>query len=140
MARVLVLDLSPASRLAVLAALGPGHEVHASLPDEEPLRQVRRVAPDVVLVGLAPDRGAAQRLVRAIQTDAGPRRRIAVVEATPHAMGPDAVLAWGVDGWLGDPSRAAALIDAVVTGPWPVRVGAFSPPAGLLRRLRRALL
>lgn len=143
MARVLVVDPDPRSRLAVLAALGRAHDVHALEPGADPLREVRRLAPDLVILGASPGPEAVQRLARAIRTDGGPARRVALVELPPHAVGPDVSCAsWGLDGWLGQPEDAAAWVRALEVGPWPVRVGAHAPARGpgILRRLRRALL
>lgn len=125
-------------RLRLLSTLAREHTVEVVDQGAEPLRAVRRVMPEVFLVGLHADPEAALRLVRAVRTDGGQPPLIGVIEEAPHRVGPELVIErWGADGWLGDADDVEAFVADLARGPRPVRRGAVV--RGLWTRLRGAL-
>lgn len=141
MARVLLVDPSPASRLLAIAALSGEHQVQSGDDAAEPLRALRRNPVDVVL--LAPELGGEHRaqLVRAIRTDAPgrPSPRIGILSRPGDGVGPDEALGgWAADGWLGEPARLPEFVRLLLLGPLPVRLGEHRPSlaARIARRVR----
>lgn len=142
MARVLLVDPFPRTRLPVISALSEQHQVMTPEDEADPLRTIRRGAVDVVLISLAPGARTTLALVRAIRTDApgrsGGAPKVGVYCTPGDPTGPErAVDGAGADGWLGDPALASEFVARLVTGPWPVRLGTFEP--GLLRRIAHRL-
>jgi hypothetical protein len=132
-ARVFVVDPHARSRLAALMGLAAGHDAQCLEADADLLKSVRRIVPEVVLFCAAGEPAQIQRSVRLILTDSGPKPRVGVYEPAPHHAGPDVALErWGADGWAAEPSAAGALVDALLRGAGPVRMGTFTP--GLLSR------
>jgi len=137
---VLVLLHEPALtvRLRLLSALSREHTVEVVEPGIEPIRAVRRVMPEVFLVGLHGDGEAALRLLRVVRTDGGAPPLLGVIEEPPHRVGPDlAIDRWGADGWLGDAGDVEAFVADLAGGPRPVRRGGVV--RGLWTRIRGAL-
>ena len=113
--------------------LAAGHDAQCLEADADLLKSVRRIVPEVVLFCAAGEPAQIQRSVRLILTDSGPKPRVGVYEPAPHHAGPDvAIERWGADGWAAEPSAAGALVDALLRGAGPVRMGTFTP--GLLSR------
>lgn len=136
--RVLVHDPVLRSRLQVVAALSGAYEVSVIGDGVEPIKAVRRVAPDVLISNLGADADAALRLVRTVRTDGGPVPRMGLYEPAPHRVGPElAIGVWGADGWLGDVARIGEFVAEISHASLAVRIGEHQP--GLLSRLGRHL-
>lgn len=137
---MLVLLHEPAltARLRLVSALSREHAVEVVEQGVEPIRAVRRVMPEVFLVGLHGDSAAALRLLRVVRTDGGVSPLLGVIEAPPHRVGPElAIDRWGADGWLGDPADVEEFVAELGRGPRPVQRGAVV--RGLWKRVRVAL-
>lgn len=135
---ILVHEPALGARLRLVSALAREHTVEVVAPGVEPIRAVRRVMPEVLLVGLHADSEAALRLLRAVRTDGGASPLLGVVEDPPHRVGPDlAIDRWGADGWLGDSGDVERFVAELACGPRPVRRGDVA--RGLWTRLRGAL-
>ena len=139
---VLLHEPSLPIRLRLLSALSREHTVEVVEAGVEPIRAVRRVMPELFLVGLHADSEPALRLLRTVRTDGAAPPLLGVVEQPPHHVGPElAIERWGADGWLGDPEDVEAFVLELARGPRPVRRGVvvrglWTRLAGVMRRSR----
>ncbi len=125
---VLVADPDVRGRLWVVDSLRGGFAVSIPGPGENPLRAVRRLHPDAVLLAVPRGRsGEAERTCRLIKTDSGSPRR------------PERALSSALaDGYIGGRIEAGELVAftaGLLAGERPVVV--HKPPPGLLGRLLR---
>ncbi len=126
-------------RLRALAALrGVVTLVVAEDPDESPLRLVRRLRPDTLLLALGRGRLApGLALCQRICTDAGRVPRIGLTDRWSRLRDPAAALATcGAEGYLGgvaDDAALVAFVGELNAGRKPVLL--HPPEPGLLGRL-----
>lgn len=108
--RVLIADDNEHNRDYAYQVLTEGYDVELAGDGREALAQVRRRAPDLVLLDLSMPRMNGWDVARALKADPA-TARIPLVACTAHAMAGDRerALAVGFDGYLAKPYRPKEL-------------------------------
>jgi hypothetical protein len=137
---VLVADPDVRGRLWVVDSLRGGFAVSIPGPGENPLRAVRRLHPDAVLLAVPRGRsGEAERTCRLIKTDSGSPPLVGLLDQWGRVRRPERALSSALaDGYIGGRIEAGELVAftaGLLAGERPVVV--HKPPPGLLGRLLR---
>lgn len=134
---VLVADPDVRGRLWVMDALRTHCQLSIPGPGEEPLRAVRRVHPQAILLAVPRGRGAAiHKLCRAIKTDSLHPPLVGIVDQWGRLRNPQQLMDGAlVDGYLGGrllPEDVRSFLTALMANQQPMVTKA--PPTGMLRR------
>jgi hypothetical protein len=139
-ATVLVADPDVRGRLWVVDSLRGGFAMSIPGPGENPLRAVRRLHPDAVLLAVPRGRSSeAERTCRLLKTDSGTPPLVGLLDQWGRIRRPKRTLSSALaDGYIGGRIEVGELVDfvtALLAGKRPVTV--HKPPPGLLGRLLR---
>jgi hypothetical protein len=137
--RLLLWEPEPRARLRTVAALrGLADVLLADDPSENPVRLVRRLRPELMLLALGRGRlSPGLQSCRVIKTDQGRPPRVGLTDRWSRLRDPDqALVGCDGDGYLGGVPDAAALrmfVADLMAGRRPVHL--HPPEPGLLGRL-----
>ena len=137
---ILVADPDVRGRLWVVDSLREGFSMSIPGPGETPLRAVRRLHPDAVLLAVPRGRSSeAERACRLLKTDSSIPPLVGLLDQWGRIRRPERALSsTRADGYIGGRIEAAELVafaTALLAGKRPVLV--HKPPPGLLRRFLR---
>lgn len=135
---VLVADPDVRGRLWIVDILRVAFAVTIPGPGEDPLRAVRRVRPDAVLLAVPRGRSAeAMRMCRVIKTDSDTPPRVGILDQWGRIGRPQRALDQALaDGYLGGrvlPAEVERFTRDLLAGQKPVVSNA--PPPGIFQRL-----